>query len=303
MAKVKNPLMSLASHGTIGEAITFRRSRGVSVAESKPIPANPQSLYQTYQRWQYQDTAYRWTLLSAAEKQTYLSRASRYHITGFNLYMSEHLPLLPNVLARWHMDEHIGASVHDSGGNGLDAPIFGASPTTGRIAGGYYFDGLNDYMGDLTSAILRPSYIAVECMVNCAVGEQRGGFVIADISGAIAFGYMFGLTFGEWRSYIYGTLGYNTARTFVNANCGTWQHFYADYNGIRKRIWIDGVIIEDLAAVLGPLKYQPGRDKFRIGRSFAAEWLEGSLDEIIVYDANLPDELIKRHAERRWPVK
>lgn len=146
MAKPKNPLLSLGAKGTIADTLTFQKRGREHIVREKPIPTDPYSLAQAYQRWDYRDYAYLWTLLSNADKQIYRTKASKYHITGFSLWMREHLKTLPDIVGRWHLDEKAGALAHDSSRNSNNGVIFGASPVSGLIDGAYYFDGINDYI-------------------------------------------------------------------------------------------------------------------------------------------------------------
>ncbi|MBA7586890.1 hypothetical protein ES708_28897 [subsurface metagenome] len=175
MAKTKSPLLSFGARGTIADSLTFQKRNQGTIARTKPIPKDPYSLAQAYQRWDYQDYAYLWTLQSEAVKQTYRTRASRYHITGFSLWMREHLRDLPDLAGRWHLDEKAGAIAYDSSKQKHNLTIIGASPAPGLINGGFSFDGINDYLiAPATGSLLNFTAKTVEFFIK---PTAKTGFV------------------------------------------------------------------------------------------------------------------------------
>lgn len=142
----------------MADAITARHSRGIDVLEKKPIPTNPQTLPQIYQRWNYQDYIAQWHALSTADKRTWHSNASRFHMTGFAYFMSYHLKHLPDLAARYHLDERAGTLAQDFSRNANHATVIGALPTVGQIDYGRQFDGVND----IATAPYIPAYDLVD---------------------------------------------------------------------------------------------------------------------------------------------
>lgn len=146
MSKSKAPCLSLGASGTIGQAISFKKTRGVDIAESKPIPFDRRTLSQRYQRWLYQDYIELWMTLPAAEKQAWLSAASRYHRTGVSHFLSHYLTHLPDIAAWWKFDWHSGAIAPDSSRNANTGTVIGALRAPGLLDGAYSFDGVNDHI-------------------------------------------------------------------------------------------------------------------------------------------------------------
>jgi len=144
MTKVKNPVLSLGAKGSLGDAISFRESRSVSIAEKKPKLPYFLTLPVQYQRWLYEDYAYLWTQQTQAVKDVYRAAGVRFHLTAFQYWMKYQLTNLPDIAAMWHLDYESGALVTDFSKNANHGTVFGATPAAGVIDGAYYFDGVND---------------------------------------------------------------------------------------------------------------------------------------------------------------
>lgn len=139
MAKLKTPLLSLSASGSIGDVLSFANSSGQNLVRTKPSPTDPKSLAQMYHRWDYQDYAEYWHSLTPAQKQTWETNARRLKITGFNYWMRTYLNTLPDIAARWRLDEPSGIIAYDSSKYATNGTISGASPTTGLIGGARHF--------------------------------------------------------------------------------------------------------------------------------------------------------------------
>ncbi|GAJ14702.1 unnamed protein product, partial [marine sediment metagenome] len=50
MAKLKKPLLSLGARGTIADTLTFQKRQGIDLVKRKPVPSQPRTLPQMYQR-------------------------------------------------------------------------------------------------------------------------------------------------------------------------------------------------------------------------------------------------------------
>jgi len=97
MAKLKNPLFGLNVRGTLGRALTFRKSGSRTIAEKTPIPEDAKSLAQLSWRHMYQKAVALWHCLSPEEQQDWESQARRKHMTGFAWFMSQCLKPNPGL--------------------------------------------------------------------------------------------------------------------------------------------------------------------------------------------------------------
>lgn len=97
MAKLKKPLFSLSSQGSLGRAISFVKRGGRSIAEKKPEVPDARTLAQLSWRHMYQKAVALWHALSAEEKQEWESLARPKHMTGFAWFVSQALKPNPGL--------------------------------------------------------------------------------------------------------------------------------------------------------------------------------------------------------------
>lgn len=97
MAKLKNPLASLAASGGLAKTLTFLRRRGQNIVEKTPVPDDPQTLAQLSWRHMYTKAVALWHALSPEEKQDWESQARSRHMTGFAWFISQALKPNPGL--------------------------------------------------------------------------------------------------------------------------------------------------------------------------------------------------------------
>ncbi len=302
MAKTKTPFLSFGASGTVGGVLTAQKRGRATLLRSTPVPTDPYSLKQAYQRWDYQDYAYLWTLQSEASKQTYRTRASRYHITGFNLWMREHLRDLPDIAGRWHLDEKAGAIAYDSSKHATHGIIVGASPATGLIDGAQYFT-LNDYI----------EIIAPQLNFTSEDFSLVASFKIDDLTSGKALFFRGSKNADGWYAYIE-----STGRVYFHTNqaaayqrsissagsivAGAWYTLGFSRSGASVRIYING--LDDTPSAgshIDPLTCARTA-KIGIWDDLATYPFDGRIDNIIVYYRALDATEHKRHSERRYPA-
>lgn len=98
MVKVFGPAFSLDASGTIGDAIVFSKWKGRNYIRERVIPANPQSGPQTGLRAMMKFLAQQWDGLSAANKATWLDRATALVVSNFNAFVSYNQTRFRNFL-------------------------------------------------------------------------------------------------------------------------------------------------------------------------------------------------------------
>lgn len=302
MAKPRSPLLSLGARGTIGDALTYQKRGQDTIARKKPIPKDPYSLAQAYQRWDHRDYAYLWTLESEASKQTYRTRASRYHITGFNLWMKEHLRDLPDLAGRWHLDEQAGANVRDSSPNNNHGTLYGALHQVGRIGRCLYFDDINDYVRfpfsstlNITDAITLEAFVYPSTLDSNDIIVKETNFDLSASSG-----------FPELILRIAGA--YKFSRGDTKYPLGAWSLLTATYDKDDiahqyGRVYLNGE--EVTYTVQDACAGQPIEGDTRpvdLAKSWYRGWYGGLIDEARLYSYALEPGLIKLHSERRYPA-
>jgi len=301
MTKTIAPLLSLKARGSFGNFITYQKRVRSIMARQKPSPVDAKSLAQIYHRWLYQDYAYLWHALSAAEQRQWESDARRKRITGFNLWMQVKLNTLPDIAGGWHLDERAGATAIDFSKNLNHGTIYGASPATGVIDYALHFDALDDYVNCGTDPTLAGfTELTVECWVYKDIGAPAATY--AGIAGdkdhtggasTIVFhirdGY-FAISDGETIEDSYG--GAFTP--------GVWTHLFFIWNPKQYlRLYHNLNLIKDLSSnltKLNPIRGHP----FYIGH-YRGTTFPGIIDHITIYNRVLDATERQRHFERRYP--
>lgn len=97
VSKIKKPLFSLESKGSLGRAISFVKRGGRSIVEKKPEVPDARTLAQLSWRHMYQKAVALWHALSAAEKEEWESLARPKHMTGFAWFVSQALKPNPGL--------------------------------------------------------------------------------------------------------------------------------------------------------------------------------------------------------------
>lgn len=91
MARVEGPLFSLDASGTIGDAVTYSKWKGIPYARKRVIPANPRSAAQTGIRAMFGFVAAFWDQLTSQSKATWDALATSLNVTPINAYVRENM--------------------------------------------------------------------------------------------------------------------------------------------------------------------------------------------------------------------
>lgn len=302
MAKLKKPLLSLEAKGTLGDSLTFQHRKGIDFVREKPIPAQPRSLAQMYQRWQYQDYIAWWHTLSVAEKAGFRAEGSRYHLTAFAYFMKTQLAGLSDLVVRLHFDEISGAVATDSSKNGNDGVIIGASPVTGRIAGGYHFDGLNDRIAIPSPASICPT-TAISFTFFMRLNADRAPGVAPNMQMFSKLNsFRAGWEANQSPLYFWlrmGAVNYAMATTKDVWNGGQIYPIGFTFDGTTWLTYVDG--IEDNSSIeAGTI--DTNDNELQLGRHGLGFWWGGDLDEFTEHNRCLTALDMLRHSERRYPL-
>jgi len=302
VTKLKSPALSLGAKGTLGDTITFQRRLGTNFAREKPIPTDPRSLAQIYQRWDYQNGISYWNTLSNAQKQTYKTAASRHHMTGFAYFMRYYLNNLPDILARWRLDGHSGAIAPDSSKNNYNGIVVGASPVTGYIDGAYYFDGLNDRItcGFIPTNTITAYTVLIWFKTTIIAGIP---LLTNDRTAPIARGSLFlGLDINRIYHWNLTTTGPHLHQPAQVYNDNLWHLVAYRYNGTIMETFYDNINLGNFACT-GTL-IQPTADTMLGARDDipVSSFYTGDEDHVLFFTRALSDADLTRHFERRYPL-
>lgn len=302
MSKVKQPLLGLGAKGSLAGSISFATRRGVNILENKPIPTDPKTLAQIYQRWDYQDGILRWHALTNAQKRTWHSNATRFHMTGFAYYMRWFLSTLSPLLCRWHLDEVSGNQAADSSKFSHHGTIFGTLPIIGRIDSGRSFDGIDDYISVAHSATLN-NPICFETWVRPIREEtvEVGYWAILAKQFIRRNGLYLGITAlpDQFAVWFHDGIGYSGAGYSIPI-FDVWYHVVGQFEDNRAKLYVNGVFIAQGVALTGPPPLNAAA--LTAGGLAAVLFSYAHIDECAAYSEPLPLYIIQQHAARRYPL-
>lgn len=186
------------------------------------------------------------------------------------------------VVGYWKLDEPNGTAAADQSMNTNNGTVTGATWTTGRYNNALSFSGSNQYVtvADSNSLdLFKTGTIEFWTKKNANNNNQtyisKGSAVpyfLVDESG----------TTGRIRFY----WGDGTVTTTNAVPLGVWNHIACVYNGTDLRIYINGVLAVTPAAFqLHTLA--PNGSALYLGRSQSGTYLNGSLDDVVIYNRAL----------------
>lgn len=302
MAKTKTPFFGLGSQGSVGESITSQKRGRDTVLRQLPVPSDPYSLPQAYQRWLYQDYAHWWTQQTPATRQIYATAGSHYHLTGFQYWMKYNLTYLPDLIGWWRLDINTLPTTPDSSPNDNPGTVIGASPATGLIDGAFYFDGLNDEISipDNPTLDLGDDDFTIEIIAR-SHQLPTYAFIVGRCEAASTY-WRITLSF----NYISFDLRRNALRDELI--CGGLslvnnQDYHLLYTGDRDGNlsgFLDGIYQNSIPmSVWGTLALSA---PISIAHPHAIQYSNITADNFIMYNRILDQTTIKRHAARRYSL-
>lgn len=145
MTKVTNPVFSFAAWGTVAEFLEFQRRKKDTIARAHSIPYQPQTDSQVYHRYLFKNVIRYWRTLTAAEQLQWRKDASRYRMTGYQLFMRVELMKLPHVVFYLPMTEGRGNHTHDFSPHKLIDSMYGSTWVPGKRTYAISHDGVDDF--------------------------------------------------------------------------------------------------------------------------------------------------------------
>ncbi|PIZ46504.1 hypothetical protein COY32_03180, partial [candidate division WWE3 bacterium CG_4_10_14_0_2_um_filter_41_14] len=199
-------------------------------------------------------------------------------------------------VAEWKMDEHSGASIQDTSGNGNTGTITGATwkgSADCKEGSCLSFNGTSDFV-NMPVISLSSSAMSISAWVKPVDISTNSYYEIYRQQGAGGLSWVLSfqdngtiLSFGL-RTSVGGYTELDIPITAGNYTDGSWHYIEAVYDGTTKKIYKDGVPYSTseskTGSILVPSTYacigaSPGS-----GSSCAAEFFNGQIDKVTIYD-------------------
>jgi len=206
----------------------------------------------------------------------------------------------PNLVGWWRLDETSGLTVADSSVFGNDGILTGSEWTNGIVGGALEFDGTDGYVSVPSSSSLQlTSALTIAGWIK-ANSWDSGNEVdpIARKGEGNPNNYQLAVVDGRATFYLDG--GEADDDGFVGntpLNTDQWYHIAATWDGVAVRIYVDGVVDNDPSDSRGDVIGTDTRPFYLGGRS-GTDLLDGTLDDIRLYNRALSEAEIKSLAAR-----
>jgi hypothetical protein len=197
----------------------------------------------------------------------------------------------PPTVAQDEMGHYNGAYVETVGG--ATSAIRNSGDGALTLDGGTGYVALGNPAGlRITGAFTVEAWFkTTSTATQSIVGSYPKGFRIY-LSNGTVYGYL-------WSTYYAGWIGMGNATVVAD---GKWHYVAFSYDGNRVfRVWVDdGPNASSDYGVALAVQHDPS-GAFAIGRrgDSATEFLNGSVDEVAIYDRYLTDDELKSHGARR----
>jgi prepilin-type N-terminal cleavage/methylation domain-containing protein len=195
-----------------------------------------------------------------------------------------------------------GSDVCDASGYNNNGTIYNneaiyiSSPVDGYAL---IFDGENDYINCGNKSSLRPNQITVEAWAK-RLSEEEGGEVVVAYgwSGSVAEGYKLYSTSNKIRFLIYCETGSDITTTEIDWISNEWLHLVGTYDGSRKKVYLNGVEIQNISKSIGNITY-PNIRSVGVGAQdldvSPESFFNGLIDDVRIYSVALPSTEIQKH--------
>jgi CubicO group peptidase (beta-lactamase class C family) len=189
------------------------------------------------------------------------------------------------LVASYSLDEGIGTIVNDNSNNGNNGTITGATWTMGKFDGALDFNGVDNFVSINNSQILdiTGNQITLSSWVNPRnTGIAGGSRIISKrTDGGGSDVYSLYIDSGKFRFRLDGTDMISTSGFPLNQ----WTHVAATYDGVNKKIYINGVL--DSSQAKTDNIDSSSRGVYLGHREAESRWFDGMIDNVRIYDTAL----------------
>jgi type II secretory pathway pseudopilin PulG len=197
----------------------------------------------------------------------------------------------------WKLDESGVLTAADSSGNGNDGTLTNMASnqwTTGVLDGALEFDGWDDYVScqndkslQLTDALTIAGWVKADSW-----GSGYYVSIIARKGEGNPNNYQLAIADGQATLYL-DDGDSNGFRGDTVLNTGQWYHVAGTWDGAQVRIYLNGILDNDPPDSYSWTLNTDTRDLYIGGRSGGTDLLDGTLDDVRIYDRALTAEEIQ----------
>ncbi len=194
---------------------------------------------------------------------------------------------ITNPLAYYKLDE-ISGNATDSVGS-LTATNTNVTYSTGKINNGANFNGTSSKLNISNTGISPTTAMSFSCWINCSSYTSRQSiFVKSDgaTNSGSSFVYEVGNTSGKTTATLFIGATNITLTSTATLTSGVWTHLAFTYDNSNLKIYINGTL-DSTVSGSGTINNTTNDTTFGAYSSLGSLWLNGSLDEIGIWNTSL----------------
>jgi hypothetical protein len=204
------------------------------------------------------------------EGNTYYYKVRAYNVNGYSAYSNEVI-ITTGLIAWWKFDETSGITATDSSGNGNNGTVYGATWSGGVLS----FDGVNDY-------VVVPNLDRNQFTFTAWIKRDRINVAVQDrlIMSVNSNGW--GIGFNPNNTFFLTKVAASQidSTTPITDTTG-WHFLVVTYDGSNARFYIDGNLDSSPAY---STTFSSGGGNYTIGSRLTAEYFQGVMDEVKIYN-------------------
>jgi hypothetical protein len=222
------------------------------------------------------DTTYYWRIDETAAG-GYVTKGDVWSFTTFRA-----------IAAWWKFDEGTGTIAYDSVGNN-NGTVYGATWTTGKIAGALSFNGTSNYV-DCGSGPSNYDNITVSAWMK----TSTEGVVVSNRYGSWGYGTWYTLSSTSIAIGDNSQGGYRYLNFNATTLDGLWHHVVYTKNGTNHAIYVDGSLDQEFTSNADISQNVPTFIGRKWTNSSGVAWFNGVIDDVRIYNRALTAEEVNQ---------
>lgn len=304
MARLQGPLFSEKASKQLGKKLIYKTkgNRAFLTKYNKPGGVSPfdPSPTQINKRMLYNLIIACWQCKTPAEKKVFddLVKSKNLNMSGWNYFYQQSLKDLPSYLGLqgyWAFNRIVGGQILDLSGNDNHGDLLPSYPANcptlvdslnKKFGKAGNFDGNDDYV-DLGTPIIPTTDFTIEAWIRWSTLTPR--VVVQQYQSGEIGRFLFRLSHTK-KIEINLSDGTFIANTALAPN--KWHHATVTRKNGTGKIYLEGLL--DITPFYNASNVYQGTNT-KIGGNY--QFFRGDIDEVHIYDREVPEEEIKKHAD------